>query len=256
MMADSHFLGVVIEGANQQSQVRYDKQIITWQHCTLSNSAVSGEKRLRFEFRYRNDSSSYSAYTGVIIRHTLLFNMKQRHWQHGGWAQGNTLWMNVHLCQSAFTSHQYITAVESPESWVATETTLTSSFECPPGDTEGEQLLFLKAGTKSVDASAREAIVRVLGQQSEPQCWEQPWILLTWMCCWSLFIRWWLLIPLHYWVLLGRQHTPELQEKKEKKLFCNPWNYRNDIRWYNLMDVSLNYKLCVSLLKVFILEKW
>lgn len=149
----------------------------------------------------------YSAYTGLIIRPTLIYNRNQRYWQCSVWAQGNTLWMNVDLCQPAFTFHQYTTAVENSERWVAAETNFSSSSSRPPGDAEREQLLF-RAGTKSPTWAASWSLCEALvSRVSHSTDYNLGFIDLcisphinAGQCYCSLFIRWWLLIPLHHLV--------------------------------------------------------
>lgn len=111
------------DGANQQHPVKYfERNILVLLWNTLPKMINSAVNRHWHQKLFRNDSSSCSAYTSLIISHTLIFNRGIG--SHSGCAQSNTLWMNVDLCQAEFTSHQYIAAVENPQraEWLQTQT--------------------------------------------------------------------------------------------------------------------------------------
>lgn len=177
--------------------------LLAWNTLSkMINSAVGGGKRLRSEVRYRNDSSSYSACTSLLIRPTMIYNRKQRYWQRSGWAQGNTLWMNPDPCQCVLLSISHCCV-----SCVAAETDLSSPFARPPGDAEGETA-FAQRSDKEPCLPRPEALCEsMVSGVSHSAGYNLGFIDLcvvphinAGQCCCSLFIRWWLLIPLHYWI--------------------------------------------------------
>lgn len=133
----------------------------------MINSAVSGEKRLRSEVRYRNESS-YSAYTGLVMRPTLMYNGNQSHWQHIGLKVTHCDCWPLSVCIHLPSICHF--CGKPTDSWVAAETNPSSSFACPVGNTEGGAA-FVQRWNKELCMPRPEqplVIVWVMSQQSEP----------------------------------------------------------------------------------------